>query len=134
MEEYTYAPALFSVTPASSQLPDEQVMDEITGQVTLMTRLERTLKDFSRWDIDFYIVLASMDFRAWQTVVQLSLVGIGMFVGAERDEAGVIHVGEGGVKAFQTLGAAETAHSNATFIDLDQKKVFRTLAEANIVV
>ncbi len=132
LEEQTYAPALFSVTPLSSELPDEETMDHMTGTITMMTRLERTLKDFSRWDIDFYVVLSPIDAHAWATMVHLSLTGMLMFAGAARDANGTISIGESALQAFAMLGAT-SPEGNVAFIDLDQKKVFRTLAEAGVV-
>lgn len=131
MLEYTYAPALFSVSPESTQLPDEKVMDEILGAMPMMTRLERTMKDFTRWDIDFYVVLSPLDLHAWQTLASLSLLGMLMFAGTERRNGEPIKIGESAIQAFNTIGAS-SPEGHAAFIDLDQKRVFRTLADAQI--
>ncbi len=132
MEEYTYGAAVFSVSPEGTKLPDEGILDAIRGGPgSPTTRLAKTIADFSRWDIDIYAVLSPLEMFSWQVIVQMTLTGSPSYATIERAPGTPVHIGEESIAALSMLGAANP-EGGVTFIDLDQKKVFRTLADAQI--
>lgn len=134
MEEFTYGAAVFSVSPEATKLPDEGIVDAIRGGPgSPTTRLAKTIADFTRWDIDVYAVLSPMEMFSWQTIVQVTLTGSPSYATIERAPGALVHIGEESMAALTMLGGV-SPQGGVIFIDLDQKKVFRTLQHAQITV
>ncbi len=131
MEEYTYNPALFSVSPKNTTLPDVQFLDALRGPQPSTTQLAKVIADFSRWDTDVYAVLSPLEMFSWRALVDVTLTSSISFGCIERKKGESFAIGAESIKALEILGAA-SQEGNLVFIDVDDKKVYKTLAEARI--
>ncbi len=131
MEEYTYNPALFSVSPEKTTLPDTEFLDSLRGPQPSTTKLAKVIVDFSRWDTDIYAVLSPLEIFSWQALVQVTLTSSISLAGVERKRGEAVSIGAESIRALEMLGAHDEK-GNVIFIDLDEKKIHHTLGGANI--
>lgn len=128
LEEYTYAPALFSVAPGEANFPDAGLLDVLHGPQPSTTKLAKTIVDFSHWDVDAVLVLSPLETYAWHALVSMSLAGHITVAAIERAPDADVVIGKEVVEALEALGP-----NSLTTVDLDQQKIFKNLADANIV-
>ena len=132
LEEYTYAPALFSVAPGEANLRDEGMLSTLRVPEESTTKLARTISDFSRWDIDTFVVLSPLEMFSWTALASMVLTGSVTIAGIERTPGEVVSIGQESIGALELLDANDPKGS-VTILDLDQQKIFKTLADAKIV-